>query len=93
MYQVTDLSDAFAILSDSTIRRSKFLEKTWKHNGNQKRGHISCGVQQPYVTIHNRTSNRAVVFSSRILKYRAHTADLPTVWIPSDTFGRVYLVF
>ena len=48
MYQVTDLSDAFAILSDSTIRRSKFIEKTWKHNGNQKRGHISRGVQQPY---------------------------------------------
>ena len=24
------------------------IEKTWNHDGNQKRGHIPCGVQQPY---------------------------------------------
>ena len=39
---------ALAILSDTTVRRSAADREDLSHTGNQKKGHVSLGDQQPY---------------------------------------------
>ena len=86
----SDLLKTQAILWDTTVRRSPVDPKDLKHYWkSEKRPHFSMINKHVFYnfykhrTIHRKKHNRAVVFSCnslpRILKYKDHRKNLPTI--------------